>query len=368
MALLLVIPASAVHARSLRSLFDSILEFGGELDNSPQFRDQLEQVIVEFQRNAVRASDFVATASTPGFSFRYDPEAGAFERMQTALGPVYVEPATTVGRNHVDLSFAYLYLDYSDLDGKSLEDALSIQAARGTDFLRVRTQTVTFRSQVYSASATYGITDAWDVNILVPVFLTTLGLNGHGSLSIAAVDTFPNDFLERDTHLGIGDILLRTKYRLPSRSGFDLAAVFAVKVPSGNANDFQGQGDVTLTPTFVAQRAFGPHMIHANVGVEVNASDVALSRVRYALGATIQLFTPLTLLAHVIGSSGFSDEHFTEEDVDGVISRTDIVDAVVAFEVALSPNVVAHVGAIVPLTNDGLRADVVPAGGFGARF
>ncbi|HEV7735456.1 MAG TPA: hypothetical protein VGR62_25000 [Candidatus Binatia bacterium] len=365
--LLVAAPRDAWARASLTSLFDQVLEFGGELDNSPQFRSQLERLIFNLERNAVRTADFVATAASPGFAYEYDLESGVFRRTDAARGPVYVEPVNTVGEGKIDVRFAYLYSDFSELDGESLDDALDFRARRGADILDVRSS-LGLRTQVFSMSGTYGITSRWDVNLLVPVLLTALHLNGAGTLKISGADDVPNAFFADASRLGVGDILVRTKYRLPSRWGFDFASALTLRVPSGNPDNFQGLGAVTLTPLFVVQRAIGPHSVEANLGVEADATNVGQSRARYAIGACIRLYGPVTLLAHVIGNSGFEDDHFSEDGVSGVVGRTDIVDAVTGVEVAITDAVVAHVGVIVPLTDDGLRADVVPAAGLGVRF
>ncbi len=125
---------------------------------------------------------------------------------------------------------------------------------------------------------------------------------------------------------------------------------------------------MTLTPLFIAQRPFGPHVAQANLGIEFNAGHVSQSRIRYAIGATFRLLGRLSFLAHIIGSSGFTDDHFTEGDVTGVVARTDIVDASTGFEVSITRTIVAYVGVLVPLTQDGLRADVVPTGWVGVTI
>jgi hypothetical protein len=368
--LLLLAGAPRTHAHSLENLFDQVLQFEGELERSPRFRRGLESVIVTFQLNAVRTADFVATATTPGFAYSYDPETGVFKRTETARGPVYVEPADTVGRGGFDVSFAYQYAKFTELDGQSLENAFDseLHQVRGTDVLDIQTRKFDFQAQVFALSGTYGLTDHWDVNLLIPVFSTTLKLNGTSVLLVPGANPFSNTFVENDTKLGVGDLLLRTKYRLADRLGLQLATELTLRVPSGNADNFQGLGDVTLTPLFIAQRAFGPHVAQANLGVELNAGAVGQSRVRYAIGATFRLLTHVSFLAHLIGNSGFVDDHFEEGDVRGVVPRTDIVDASAGFEISITQKIVAYVGTLVPLTDDGLRPDVVPTGWIGARF
>jgi len=368
LVLLIQAAAAPAYARSLASQFDQILRFEGSLETSPRFRRELERVIVTFQENAVRTADFIATATTPGFAYSYDPNTGTFTRTETSRGSVYVEPADTLGRGGINLSFAYLYADFTELDGVSLEDSLPARQRRGADELDIETRKFDFRSQVFSVSSTYGITDRWDINLLVPVFLTTLKLNGTSTLLIPGARPFVNTFVANDSKLGIGDLLLRTKYRFPDLLGLQVASELILRLPSGNVDNFQGLGEVTVTPFLIAQRALGPHLLRANLGVEMNANDASQSRLRWAAGVTFRLLRYVSFSVDFVGSSGFVDHHFTAGDVSGVIARTDVADAVASFEFSLWRQVVAQVGAIVPLTDDGLQADVLPAGWIGARF
>jgi hypothetical protein len=361
--------ALPAHAGSLKSLFDRVLRFEGELSQFPGFRQELEEVIVRFERNAVRTADFVATATAAGFAFTWDPETESLKRAERSLGSVFLESADMIGKGRFYVSFAYLYSEFTEIDGESLEDSLDeLRDVRGPDQLDIATEKFDFRSQVFTASATYGLTKDWDVNVLVPLFVTTLKLRGESALLIPGAPAFRNPFVANETKTGLGDILLRTKYRFADRAGVQLAGGFILRVPSGEPDDFQGLGDVTLTPMLIAQRAVGRHLLQANVGVEVNAGDLEQTRARYAVGATVHVVRFLDLLAHVVGNSGFTDDEFREGDVSGVVGRTDIVDAIAGIEVAFTDDVVAQVGAIVPLTDDGLRADVVPVGWIGARF
>src|SRR5262249_31696628 len=157
------------------------------------------------------------------FAYSYDAETGVPKRTETTRGSVYVEPADTVGRGATYFSFAYLYSDFSELDGKSLEDSLDeLRNLRGPDQFDIETRKFDFRSQVLSFSATYGLTDRWDVNLLLPVFITTLKLNGTSVLLVPGAAPFSNTFVEDETKGGVGDILVRSKYRLPDQLGLQL--------------------------------------------------------------------------------------------------------------------------------------------------
>ncbi len=159
-------------------------------------------------------------------------------------------------------------------------------------------------------------------------------------------------------------------------------------MPSGNEDDFQGVGDTTLEPYFNVAYAIGAHDVHAAAGMDVNSGDLAKTRARYGLGATLQIIPQLAFVPELIGSSGVAtaSEDATKpvfadtlrpngqprlvgfQTVATDLPRTDIVDLAVTFKVNAFQDGVAFGGAIVPLNKDGLRADVIPTGGVQCAF
>src|SRR5207249_1077976 len=108
-------------AGSLRDTLNQLVTFGGlPAPNSPAL-----QGIATLERVAAASADRPPTATTPGFLYRFNPEVGAPERIDVALGPVFAEPAETVGARWMDASLTYLYSDFTQLDGQSLADALA---------------------------------------------------------------------------------------------------------------------------------------------------------------------------------------------------------------------------------------------------
>jgi hypothetical protein len=101
---------------------------------------------------------------------------------------------------------------------------------------------------VLSLYATYGITDRWDVNVLVPIINTSLDVSVRAVLNNAEINPltgrpthlFPNGTNVATRHIdddstGVGDVLLRTKYHFLSSNGFNLASGLSLRLPSGDA-------------------------------------------------------------------------------------------------------------------------------------
>ncbi len=379
---------------------------------------------------AANAADFNVVSTTPGFVYRYNPDLRVFERSPGSLGPVFAERAETVGKGAFDVGMSYLYVDYSTLNGDSL-DSLTFRTKhtpiQGNPAFTDDTIDLSFTqfdlvSQVFSFYGTYGVTDRWDVNVLVPVVYTTLSLRGQGTINRAgpgsffagtAIHQFPStgkcasvnadnsvcDASDRGDHFGVGDILLRTKYRFTDAPDFNYAAGLVLRLPSGSQDDFQGLGDTTVEPLFVVSRQFelpwdalrGPHDLHLNLGIEANTGDIDRSRARYALGVTTQFTKVAAFFVDVIGSSGLTTQKVSTEvatfpdqfpcnppacnpgqpvgtETRTTSFRTDIVDLALGFNEQVLSNTTVFAGVIVPLNNDGLRADAIPTTGVEVAF
>ena len=223
---------------------------------------------------AASAADFPAISTAPGFTYQYNMQLQVFERSSNLLGPVFVERPETLGRGKVDFGFSYLFIDFDELNGKNL-DRLSFRDLEHNDCCNTPNpppspnipafeqdtaalffEKFTLQSHVFSLFATYGVTDRWDVNILLPFVFTHFRMRAQAVLNNeSGTDThsFDNATGENtevrstsDDPVGIGDLLLRTKYHLIDNNGFNLAAGLTLRLPTGDEDDFQGLGD-TMT-------------------------------------------------------------------------------------------------------------------------
>lgn len=383
--------SSGMAAASISSSLESFVNRSvGRVVQNLEFPNLVGEFV---QREALGSIQLPVPANSTSFTYSYNPSLGVFERSSGSLGPVFVDRGETVGEGRFDLIFSYQFANLTDLDGESFgrqlqfgfqgvtADGVNVAGAFvGNDF--------SLKENVFSFNFTYGITDKWDVNLLVPMLYTTLDLDGQAGGVVEGVpDIGPVSF--HDSAFGIGDILLRTKYRFYDNPDVVLlAGALTLRMPSGSADNFQGLGDFTITPTLIVSRPFGKYDIHMNLGMEFDTRDSERSRARYGIGATIQPLDQLAFLVDILGSSGLDDDTFTlpvgnvppqfaagnflvsqtPTSVTGVVRRSDIVDLStgIKFNPFASANV--YLLAIIPLTQQGLRAAVVPAGGFEWTF
>lgn len=363
------------------------------------------------------AADFPAISTVPGFTYRYNTQLQVFERSSTSLGSTFVERPQTLGQGKIDFGFSYLFVDFEELNGKDL-DRLSFRDLQHNDCCNTPNpppspnvpafeqdtadlfiRKFTLQSHVVSLSATYGITDHWDVNILLPIVFTHFKLRARAVLnneSGTGTHTFDNTTGQTvavrstsDDPVGLGDLLLRTKYHLYEGNGSNLAFGGTLLLPTGEDRDFQGIGDRTLTPFFAASHDYGPVNLHLTSGIEFNFDDSDRSRIRYGAGFTYAVIEQLALTADFIGSSHLKKDRVsvtvpqfvnapgTSEATPATIAttrtfsskfRNDIIDLVLGGKVNIYGSLIGYANVFIPLNDDGLRAHVIPAAGLEMSF
>ncbi len=366
---------------------------------------------------AASAADFPAISTAPGFTYQYNTQLQVFERSSNLLGPVFVERPETIGRGKIDLGFSYLYIDFDELNGKKL-DHLSFRGLSHNDCCNTPNpppspnvpaferdtadlffQKFTLQSHVFSLFATYGITDRWDMNILLPFVFTHFKLRAQAVLNNES-GTNTHSFANApgqtsvvrstsDDPVGIGDLLIRMKYHLLDVNGFNLAAGATLRLPTGDARDFQGLGDYMLTPFVTLSQEYGRMHLHASGGIELNWDASDRSRARYAAGVAFSLLDQLALNVDIIGSSYLTTDRLsvrvpqfvnapgTSEATPNTLPvmrtfshkiRPDMVDLAVGFKANVYGAIVGYANVFLPLNDDGIRADVIPSAGLEVSF
>lgn len=346
------------------------------------------------QRLALAGIDLPPVATSPSFYWTYDAD-GVPQRSRGALGSMFVERADTLGARRWDVGLAHRHAALERFDGEPLAKQLRVTSEIDDEGTRLRQRFVAsdFRLTVdiVDVAATYGVTDRWDVNLLVPVVVTDLELDGSATAQLLS----PVEGPPRDegagfdaSRAGIGDLLLRTKYRFAERPFASLAVLGSLRVPSGDADDFHGTGDTRLGSALIASREFRGNDVHLNLGWDLDATNPQRSRATYALGIAIRAAEPVTLLLDLLGTSTVVDDEFSVNDgafpqqygfdelirgrrnrrVYAAIPRADMANVAVGAKLAVLPWLVAAFSAVVPVTPDSLRPDVMVAWSLEAAF
>jgi hypothetical protein len=268
-------------------------------------------------------------------------------------------------------------------------------------------------AQLFDLSFTYGLLDHLDVNIDVPVLRTYLRSAVQETLpDPRCLDTsadcqllldpqfggdnngffIPPEQVSRADSLGIGDIHLRAKWA-PIANPVHLAGLLDLALPTGDVADFQGTGDTRIGTIFIASKdIFSFLEFHTQGGIEFNVNDVDISQGRYAGGFTAQVASFMAVTVDFLGRSEFSAQKRIPNsgrlpavrNIDGVdtltqprgeltnndnfkgrpifvdIKRNDVLDLAVGGRFAIGDHAMILANFLVPLNQDGLRADFIP--------
>src|SRR5262245_19044354 len=348
---------------------------------------------------ATVAETYPVASASSSIVYTYDPTIDAPALRPGLPGPIFGERAETVGQRRLDLTASYSFVRLATINGEPLDDLVN-QRTVGTRFLsfRVRggatlkdgrfttllpvhtTVDIGVEAHIMSVSLTYGVTPDLDVNVTLPVIRTSLDLE---TTTIVPDPRFPRFALPRgspiagtevlsasDASAGIGDLLLRAKYIVHRGAPVDVALGLGLSLPTGSADDFQGTGTTRVLPGVIASRVLGNRIeLFANAGMELDASDVGRSAVRWAHGGTISVVDWLAVPLAFLG------RHELNSPADPIrvpfsfqIERSDAVDASVGLRWRFLETALLSANALVPPNRSGLRANVVPTVNVEWRF
>ena len=277
------------------------------------------------------------------------------------------------------------------------------------EFDKIRTiLDIDLEQQIFSMFLNYGITDNWEVGIVIPLVSTRIKVNSIASVirspnftgSVAnhqfclsptlAGNPFPGrpdtdaecdgirrdpttgvptgEFVPRDVTrdsrsdeaFGFGDIILRTKWNPYEGEGWipDLAVLGRMRAPSGNEKNFLGTGEWLFSGFAVASIRHGWFSPHANLGIEVS-TDSIFNNFSWLAGADFRLHERVTLVTDFLGRYAFENRLVGRNLADfSVGTKINVIGTL---------NILANT--IIPMNpDDGLRPDVTWSVGWEATF
>jgi hypothetical protein len=145
-------------------------------------------------------------------------------------------------------------------------------------------------------------------NTSVTATIQAAAISEEGELFL--FEDMPND---ANQVVGIGDVLLRGKYRFLASENFDLAAGLLLRFPSGSQEDLQGIGFFEVSPALLAStRVFeaapwARFQGHLNAAIGFDTENVDQSEARWGLGLDWALADPVTLSLAFLARNQFAD-------------------------------------------------------------
>ena len=310
---------------------------------------------------ATQFATFPLGSSSGGLTYEFDPSVGTLRRGSGSFGPLFSERALTIGRRKLSAGFNYQRTSYNTFEGQNLDNGSIKFYLRHQDCCTVggrpfeqpngTTLNPPFESDLIEAAlslkatahtaavfANYGLTNHWDVGLAVPFVKVNLEA-GVKARVVRLVTSPPPDALltpeqvraALDVHTfepgnpaatrtvqlsghasGLGDIVLRTKYRFLRRASGGLAATVDLRLPTGNENELLGAGGVQAKVLLVASNERGRFGQHMNIGYTVAQGRVGGAfagltaaslpdEINYTGGAEFVVTPRLTVIGDLVG-------------------------------------------------------------------
>jgi hypothetical protein len=375
------------HGSSLSDLINNL--YGG---NGIQLRDTGHQAHFgdsqDFQQfsatlgQVLQARPLYPIPSAVGLaSYKFNEETGTYERVQGSFGPLLAERASTTGKGAVNVALFHSISDFQQIDGNEtaslvLQHCLTEQCAPDPDspFLQdviaVETR-IRLKSQALSAAFVYGLTDRFDVGLVIPLLRNDLRVETHGEIIRGPNSPAPGvhefdiavetpDQMGTAHASGIGDLVARGKMRLGSNPLLDTAVLADLTLPTGDEENFLGTGAVRAKATFIASHTGTRVSPHINIGYEQNFDETDLSLFDYRLGTEFLASPRLTIAADILGIvRPNADELFEVRALRNqrLIGKQEI-DGAIGGKFQIGANTVLAVNLLIPLNDAGIRPEM----------
>jgi len=260
-----------------------------------QLQNGIDLVSAAVERSFARALPLPAPSA--GVSYSFDPATGNFRREPATYGQVYLERADPLGARRFNVSFVYQYVELAEIDGHdaaNLHNAAPIPIEGLLAAFDLPRFNIGAQVHQFLFAGTYGIGDDVEASIAVPVVYSDLSANlpftVAGQLPDGEIVVVQDQFNESDNVVGVGDVMLRGKYRFLQLDDLHLAAGLLLRFPSGDEEELQGIGYFEVTPSIIAStRIFMPATWarlqgYFNAGIGFDTEDVNSSEARWGFG------------------------------------------------------------------------------------
>jgi hypothetical protein len=222
-----------------------------------------DQAATELTRETLARALLVNLATQPlgsssgGFSYRFNPSLGTFERTSDSFGPILAERVQTAAPGQFTIGVAYRFASFTNLDGRDLRAGFITtanqfrdeQAPFDTEHLSMR-----LRTHTLALTANVGLIDRVELSATLP--LVALQLEGERT-NVYRDRTFVQASGEANV-IGLGDAVARIKVRVAGERAAGLAVGADVRLPTGREEDLLGAGRTGVR--FLAITSFeGPY-------------------------------------------------------------------------------------------------------------
>jgi hypothetical protein len=139
---------------------------------------------------------------------------------------------------------------------------------------------ITLEQEIFALFGNYGITDRWDVGVIIPIITVEARASAFASIVedpgvtfsvysfTGSVDSSSSNTGGKKT--GISDVIFHTKYNFVKQHDFlpDMAVTAQITAPTGLKENLMGTGEGKFRGLFVASKKYGHVTPHLNIGYE----------------------------------------------------------------------------------------------------
>ena len=338
-----------------------------------------------------------------GFTYEYDQTLGIYRETTESFGPIIAERAETIGAGRAAWGAVYQRFTFDTMEGLDLQRIPAVFTHDGFEQRGGRDDVVSSVNAIqasvgqFTAFATYGVTDRFDVSVAVPFVSTDLrvvsdvtvrrfGTTDPSIHFLRSTDGSLGDrrvFTAGGHASGVGDITLRLKHNVAQTGPTGVAVGVDLRLPTGDEQNLLGAGAPGVRGFVVwsrAARAFSPHV---NVGFLWNGSTLLAGNTGtgasadladllvYAAGADFGLhprFTfALDLLSRItLGGPRLQRRDFEHlngvdlPDITFVDSTFNELSMAMGIKLGLTDAIILDLNLLFGLDDNGLRDKVTP--------
>jgi len=386
-------------------------------DNSPQFlavKDFTSQI-------AYQLSSFPLASSAGGFAYRFDPSLGVFTRVTESFGPIYTERVDTIGKGRFNLGLNYSHFTFDKINGLRLRDGDLRLVFTHEDVNHDNSDLSPFfegdvitaqmlldlKTDITAFVLAYGVTDNIDVGVAIPIVKVQMNAIVNASIDRLATGTvapgihrFQNgesteSFRQSGSATGLGDIVLRAKWRFLEGPKAGVALAVDARVPTGEEQDLLGTGATELKAYIVSSAHLGTINPHLNVGyswaIESHNSPPTPDEIAYAGGFDWSISPRFTFIVDCLGrtlrntgsvevvdtvftanaSTDPNNPNIVHATLPRMISRTANITQVsgsIGLKINPFANFLLTLNGLFPLNNQGLQDGFTPLVGIDYSF
>ncbi len=392
---------------------DSEATLPGEQPHTAHFNNDFQANFGRF--GTAMVSQFVNVplpSPAAGFTFRFDPSTGVFQRTTESFGPILAARADTIGAHRWAFGFAAQRFTFDTIEGLDLQQVPAVfthdaaQLLGGRQDVVTTVNAITATTNQFTTYVTMGVTDRFDVSLAVPIVSNSITVVSNATIQrLGTTNPLTHFFRQADGSVGntrtftaigsasgLGDLTVRLKALAASGGSGHAAVGVDVRLPTGDAMNLLGTGSAGIQPFLMLSTTLDRVSPHVNVGYEWNGSSVLAGNPAtgesanfpdeavYAAGMDVAANAHVTLAFDLLGRYLVNAERVHPQDfhaLDGTSvfrdigfsqSSFNVLSGSLGTKVQIVDRLLLEANVLFALDTHGVRDKVTPLVGFEISF